>query len=190
MNSKNIKTEQQLPRLFTIVLYGIFFISGITALIYEITWMRIISRILGSTTLAGTLILAAFFSGLALGAWLLGKFVDRYGKALLVYCCIEVSLGVYAFYSVTIFEWFDSLSWFLPSSGGSNFLTTAMQFVVLWLLLLPPTILMGGTLPVVSRFMVKRLDKTGLFVGRLYAYNTLGAVLGTALAAFYLISMG
>jgi len=170
------------------VLYGIFFLSGAAGLIYEITWMRIHSLILGSTTLAGTLILAAFFSGLALGAYLFGKWVDRIGHPLVLYGILEIGLGIFAIFSDTIFTLIDNL--FVAVSYSllhQRFVNDLLQFVILWIVLLVPTTLMGGTLPILSKYLVRRPVDSGGIVGKLYGYNTLGAVIGTVLTAFFTI---
>jgi len=170
----------RLERGARLLLYLLFFASGAAALIYQVTWMRIISRLLGSTTLAGSLILAAIFAGFALGAWIFGRVVDRGGSALTVYGLVEVCLGFYAVTTPAIFHGVDYLLGHFDS-------LSALNFIILWIVLLLPSALMGGTLPLLSKFAVRRLSRSGGTVGRLYAINAFGSSLAAVAAAFVLI---
>lgn len=179
---------QHVSRTTKIIIYAVFFASGVTALIYEITWMRIFSLILGSTTLAGTLILATFFSGFAIGAWLFGHFVDKHSFALLTYSIMEIGLGIFGVLSISIFKGIDLLFLILYENlSHYGFFFVIVKFLILWICLLIPTILMGGTLPVMSKYLIRRLNTSGDLVGKLYAFNTFGAVFGTVLTAFFMI---
>ena len=171
------------------MLYWVFFASGATALIYQVAWMRMFVRIIGSTTIAGTIILAAFFSGMALGAWGLGRLADRFGKPLLLYAILEVVLGVYAAISPWFIDWLGSFHGFFSNPMMSNNPIWLLQFFVLWFVLLIPTTIMGGTLPVVSKVIARRKETLGRTVGRLYAINTFGAVLGTIASSIVLIKI-
>jgi len=179
---------QHVSRTTKIIINAVFFASGVTALIYEITWMRIFSLILGSTTLAGTLILATFFSGFAIGAWLFGHFVDKHSFALLTYSIMEIGLGIFGVLSISIFKGIDLLFLILYENlSHYDFFFVIVKFLILWICLLIPTILMGGTLPVMSKYLIRRLNTSGDLVGKLYAFNTFGAVFGTVLTAFFMI---
>jgi spermidine synthase len=181
-------TPLEISRHLRALIYVVFFASGATALVYEITWMRILSLALGSTALASTLILSAFFSGLALGAYWFGRFIDRTGEPLLIYTLLEIGLGGFAILSPLVFNGIDAILYDLHGSSarlGPFF--GVIQFGALWLSLLIPTFMMGGTLPVMSKFLIRREETSGGIVGRLYAFNTFGAFVGTLLSAFLLI---
>src|SRR5476651_2326215 len=75
----------------------LFFCSGATALIYEVVWSKYLALLLGSTIQAQTVVLAVFMGGLALGNKLFGTFADRARRPLVVYGCLEIAIGIYAF---------------------------------------------------------------------------------------------
>ena len=74
-------------------LYLLFFLSGISGLMYEVVWVRMLTRILGSTVYATSTVLAAFMAGLALGSLLVGRFIDRVQRPLLWYAVLELGIG-------------------------------------------------------------------------------------------------
>ena len=186
------------------LIFILFFFSGLAALVYEVVWARKLSLIFGTTTYAVSSILAVFFSGLALGSWLFGKIADkRLGWIsaerfpLVLYGLLEVGIGLYAFLTPWIFKLIENLQvsfWqkFSPtyfaetSSAYSGF--SLFTFGLSFLCLIIPTTLMGGTLPVLSKFWVRRKEEIGGGVGALYFINTAGAVLGAFLAGFLLIA--
>jgi spermidine synthase len=170
------------------LLYGIFIVSGCCGLIYETTWMRMFGLVFGSTVYSVTMVLAAFMAGLALGSWLLGRFADRCAKPLRLYARLEAGIGIIAAASPWIIRGIEPLYVWLYRSlnlpfGG----VTAIKFALSFLIVLVPTFLMGGTFPVMNRFLIRRLQALGALTGALYGVNTMGAVLGTLFAAFFLI---
>ena len=168
----------------------LFFFSGFSALVYEVTWARKLSLIFGTDTYAISTVIAVFFAGLALGSFLLGRIVDRKGsKPLFLYGLLELGIGVYAVATPWIFKLIESIQisfWraFEPSFGGFSLVAFALS--VLGLII--PTLLMGGTLPVISKAWVTRETGVGRDVGSLYAVNTAGAVVGVFAAGFLLIA--
>ena len=182
----------------TVLILILFFLSGFSALVYEITWARKLSLVFGTDTYAIATILAVFFTGLALGSWLFGKLVDRRAdrlKPLLLYGFLELGIGLYALLTPLLFRGIESLQvafWqaFTPSFGG--FSLFALLLSVFGLII--PTLLMGGTLPVIAKAWVKGEtgdkgdSRVGAGVGELYAANTAGAVLGVFAAGFLLIA--
>lgn len=134
------------------MLYILFFLSGFSALVYEVTWVRKLSLIFGTDTIAVSAILAIFFTGLAIGSFIFRRI---HANPLRTYALMELGIGGFAFMS----PWLVSDSTFLG--------------------LFIPTVLMGGTLPVIA--------KTGASVGLLYGINTLGAAVGVLASGFYLI---
>ena len=154
-----------------------FIISGCAGLIYEVLWSRLLGLLYGNTALAVSIVLAAFMAGLALGSAMLGRYADRHGQPLRLYALLEWGIGVYALLLPLLFAGLPGLS-----SLTRHPLT---RFLITFLLLLPPTVAMGGTLPVLSA--VFRYGKVASQAGRLYAWNTFGAVMGVALAGFVLL---
>jgi spermidine synthase len=174
----------------TSLIYWLFLASGAAGLIYEVVWMRMLMRILGATVLAYTIVLSAFMLGLALGAWHFGRRIDRKGNPLRLYAALECGVALWAIalhpLSRLILHLFTASARAFPTSP---LLVDLIRCLLAFTALLAPTILMGGTLPVLSKFLVRRSDELGQKVGQLYAINTLGAILGAGAAGFVLIGM-
>lgn len=172
-------------RAYTIL----FFLSGATGLVYELLWVRLLYQAFGSTIHSVTTVVAAYMGGLGLGAWLFGRRADRSTRPAAVYGALEVAIGLFGLASPAILALAHrayigaATAWQL--SGGAS---VALRFGLAALVLLVPTTLMGGTLPVLTRaFMGTDRAHLKPSLGRLYGLNTLGAVVGTALAGFVLI---
>jgi len=162
------------------IVYLLFLLSGATALVYEVAWTRRLVLLLGGTTVAVSLILAAWMFGLALGAKLFGRVADRTRRPLLLYGVLEAAIALLAILFPLLL---DGASGAAIAVGGGR----AAAFVLCFLVLLLPTTLMGGTLPILSRYVIRSLDGLGGRIGLLYGLNTFGAVAGTFLSGFVLI---
>ncbi len=165
-----------------------FFFSGTAGLIYEVVWTRMLTQIFGNTTYAIATVLSAFMAGLALGSYIFGRIADRGKNDFLLYGILEAGVGVYGF----LVPWLFSLGQkvYIPLYGLNDsypFLFNLLLFSLSFFLLVLPTLLMGATLPVLSRFFVHSFTHLGRRVGDLYATNTMGAVLGCGFAGYYLI---
>jgi len=172
----------------------LFLISGATGLVYEVTWTRAFGVVFGNTVFAVSTVLTAFMLGLAAGSLVFGKIADRSGNPLRLYAGIQLSVGLYAFAFPAILRQTGGLYvWIYRTFGSSFYQLSLVRFVVSVALLLLPTALMGGTLPVLSRLWAERSwfghrkAQTGKSVGLLYAVNTFGAVAGTFLSGYFLI---
>ena len=171
-----------------LIIFSLFFLSGSAGLIYEIVWAKHLSLFLGNTAQAHTIVLATFMGGLALGYCVFGKIADRAGSGLKLYGWMELVIGVYGLLFVPLLVWLGPAYIALVSRlGFDSLFTVTLKFILPILLLLVPTTLMGGTLPVLSRVVVHALGEIRREVGRLYFVNSLGAVVGTLLAGFVLV---
>ena len=187
--AKNKKVQDQSSFKFIYgVVFTCFLLSGISALIYEVVWTRMLTYVFGGTTLAVSTVLTAFLGGLAIGSYFGGKFIDRYKKPLLIYGILELAIGIYGLMVPTIFsENFLSPIWQTAVQMFENmqFISYLVRFLISVVLLAIPTIFMGATLPVLSRYLTNvRSDITSFNVGALYTVNTAGAILGTFLSGF------
>jgi spermidine synthase len=167
----------------------LFFLSGATGLVYELLWIRLLYQAFGSTIQSVTTVVAAYMGGLGLGAWLLGRRADRHPRPAALYGWLEVAIGVFGLLSPFVLALahrvYVSAAGTLELGGG---VSVALRFTLAALVLLVPTTLMGGTLPILTRaFMGTARDRLKPSLGLLYGANTLGAVAGTALAGFFLI---
>jgi len=165
-----------------------FFFSGAAGLIYQVVWTRMLTQIFGNTTYAIATVLSAFMAGLAIGSYLFGQIADRGKNDFLLYGILEAGVGVYGFCVPWIFAMAQKV--YGPIFGLNEsypFLFNLVLFFLSFVLLVFPTLLMGATLPVLSRFYVRSFAHFGRRVGDLYATNTLGAVIGCAAGGFLLI---
>jgi spermidine synthase len=170
------------------VLAGLFLISGFSGLVYEIVWTRIFGLIFGNTTLAISTVLAAYMLGLSLGAIILGRLADSIKSPLKVYALLEAGIGVSALLIPLLRNPIENFFMILyPTFTDWPTLFVLIKFCTAFLLMLPPTLLMGGTLPVLSRGFIEQEKKMGTGIGLLYGINTLGAVSGAFITAFFLI---
>ncbi|MEJ2215819.1 MAG: fused MFS/spermidine synthase [Gemmatimonadota bacterium] len=166
----------------------LFFLSGACGLVYEVVWMRMLTLIFGATAFATSAILSSFFAGLALGSLTLGRAADRSRNPLALYAILEAGIGVFAFLMPVLLDGVTAAYVALAHHVEMGFYPMSLVRLVLsFLVLLLPTTLMGGTLPVVVKFLVQRRERIGMGVGRLYAVNTFGAVVGAFGAGFVLI---
>lgn len=170
------------------LVFTLFFFSGAFALIYEVSWVRAITLEFGSTTLAVSTVLVIFMGGLALGAKLVARWVDKFSNPLTRYGIIEIGIGFYALLTPLIFRWVLPLLAIIGASFADNiWFISSLRFLASSILLLFPTVLMGATLPVLSRFYANRKRDGARGGGLLYGVNTVGAFSGTLFAGFILL---
>ncbi|UCC63766.1 MAG: fused MFS/spermidine synthase, partial [Anaerolineae bacterium] len=172
-------------RIFPLVL---FFLSGISGLIYEIAWVRQASLTFGVSVYAYSAVLAAYMGGMALGSYLLGGRIDRTGRAFRIFAVLQIGIAVLGVISPSVLTSLDGLYAAVARALSPGLgLLTLLRLTLSILVLTPPTLLIGATLPVMSRAYAVRRGQVGGDVGRLYAANTAGAVLGCLLTGVFLI---
>lgn len=166
----------------------LFFLSGSTGLIYEVLWAKYLALYLGSTAQAHAMVLATFLGGLALGNSLLGPWGDRVRSRLTLYGWLEMGIGVLGVLSPLLLSLF-SQSYVATAKSGllHPAVSVGLKISLCAGILLLPAMLMGGTLPVLSRYATRTLSQLESSVSWLYFLNSAGAVLGALLAGFYLI---
>lgn len=174
-------------------LVGLLFVaSGSLGLIYQVAWFKYLSLFLGNTTHAQTIVLATFMGGLAIGATLWGRRADRSRRPLALYGWLELAIGAYCLAYPALQSFLREL--FVSSvrdAGWPSGSTTVLSLKLLISLatLLPPTILMGGTLPVLVRYLTRSLRDAGSNIAILYFLNSFGAVVGSLLAGFFFVRL-
>ena len=161
-----------------------------TALIYEIVWIRPFTVVFGSTIYAVSIIVASFLVGLALGSWIAGRYTDRLSNPLRYYGFIEIGIGLYGFMLISLFAVLPALYLSIYKATFSNtFLFFSLQMILSFVIILIPTTLMGMTLPIVMKSYSKKFEGVGKDLGKLYSVNNIGAVIGTLAAGFLLIPL-
>ncbi len=169
---------------------AIFMLSGAAGLVYEIVWARQLVLVFGNTTQAVSTILTGFFGGMAIGSWLGGRLADRVRRPLRLYGLLEVVLVVIVLLTPITFRLIHEIY-----RGAFGFLESAPQVLALvrfglaLLALAPATVLMGATLPTLTRYLARDSGHLSSAFGRLYAANTVGAILGAAAAGLVLIEL-
>jgi len=167
-----------------------FFLSGFSGLLYEVLWLRMLILIFGSTTIAVSTVLTSFMGGLALGSYLFGRIMDSRKRPLFLYGLLEGAIGLYAMMIPWLFSMLIPAYRVLWESFHLNFLGfTLVQFLLVSVVLVIPTTCMGATLPILSKWAVQQENTLGVTIGRLYALNTFGAVIGTAFSGFILLPL-
>ena len=166
----------------------LFFCSGATALVYEVIWSKFLSQMFGSTIYAQTVVLAAFMGGLAIGNRIFGSWAGRLQQPVRAYGYLEIIIGIYAFF----FPMFDRLADRVFVAVGTGIAQhtgplLALKGTLSAMLLLGPTILMGGTLPLLAAWLQHFSTDAGRYSARFYSVNSLGAVAGAGLAGFWLV---
>lgn len=177
------------------LVYLYFFISGITALVYQIIWTRQLTLVFGHTVYSVSIVLAAFMAGLGFGSYVWGHLIDRAvakredTPPILVYGRIEILIFVTSAGLSLIFSEFHVVyAWlhrWLPESPA---LFNGLKAVLAFLLMFIPTTFIGATLPIISKYYVTDNTRLGTQIGYLYSINTLGAAVGCVLTGFIFIS--
>jgi len=161
----------------------LLFASGAAALVYQVLWIKQLTLIVGVDVFAVTTAVSAFFGGLAVGGAVIGRRADRVNRPLRLYAVLEA--GVAALSLLTTI----ALSHVAAPFAVAEQHAAPLAWGALFLLVSIPACLMGGTLPVLVRSVVPRQEAIGSTGGRLYAANTLGAIVGVLLTPFLLIPM-
>src|SRR5258706_14479912 len=186
VTNNNTEKLSAAPAAWTMA--GFLFLSGLGALVYQIGWMREFRLIFGASTAASAAVVAIFIGGLGVGGIIIGKRVDRHPRPLMLYGWLEICIAGGAALSPFLL-WL--IRWIYLSAGGTTTMGiiggTIVRLVLATLVLGVPTFLMGGTLPAAVRAIASEDDRGRRRVALLYGINTLGAVLGSALATFYMI---
>ena len=168
-----------------LLLLALFFLSGFSALTYQTAWQRMLGAFAGSDSVATTMIVGAFLFGLGIGSLAGASFADRLSlrRVLRVFALCEIGVGAFACFSRTVF--YDLFLGRLVGIAGDPLVSSVMVFLAL----LPPTLLMGMSLPLLSRVIVDRIEGASARIGWLYGLNTLGAAAGTLVTGAILIGM-
>ncbi|MBL9173822.1 MAG: fused MFS/spermidine synthase [Verrucomicrobiales bacterium] len=170
------------------LILGSFFISGLAGLVYQVVWTRYLALFLGHTSYAVVAVLAAFMGGLALGNAWLGSWVDRISRPLFFYALLELGIGLFALIFTGYYELANGLFISVVRSlEPTGLLRLALQFSFAGMLILFPTVLMGATLPALTKFVTSSLGELRGRVASLYAINSTGAVAGVVLADWWWI---
>ncbi len=168
-----------------ILLFGV---AGGISMIYEVAWTRALLLVIGSSTYAFSVMVAAFLLGIVGGSYFCSRLIDKRGQPLAWLAVLELCAGMTAFIGLTAFNllpyWGLQLSaWLHPDSS----LLIVLRFVMAAVVLMPLTFCVGATFPAAVKACTKQLEEVGRSVGTIYSVNTIGCILGALVAGFLLI---
>ncbi|HZI41759.1 MAG TPA: fused MFS/spermidine synthase [Gemmatimonadaceae bacterium] len=177
-------SASQTPRSPLKALLALFVLSGIAALIYEIIWFQLLELVIGSSAISLGVLLATYMGGMCIGSLALARLTKLRGvHPLRLYAFLELGIGACGLFVLAVVP---LVSGVYAAIGGHGPWAIFVRAIVCAVCLLPPTVLMGATLPAASR--TADATPTGVaWIGFLYGGNTIGAVIGSILAGFYLL---
>lgn len=185
---KPISEAAAYPRAIVYAALIVFAVSGFCSMSYEVIWTKLLGLMVGPTTYSFTIVLVTFIIGLALGAMLFGWLADRTRRPVSLLLITQVAAAIFAlgvsqvlgnsqlFFAklvATFYESFTALS--------------VAKAAFLFLFMLPPTLCLGATFPLVGKIFTPSTTRVGRSIGFAYAINTIGAVLGSFIAGFVII---
>ncbi|HLB02536.1 MAG TPA: fused MFS/spermidine synthase [Nitrospiria bacterium] len=168
-------------------------ISGYTALVYEVAWTRVLSLVLGSSVYAFSTMLTTFLLGLALGSLLFTQILNRIKWPIGTFAVVQIGIALACYATTALLQklpyfFLQAMAWGLPSfQDHPDWLIMALWFAAALLIMIIPTLLFGGTFPLVVKIYHLYSHKMGRTAGDVYSINTLGAISGAFLGGFILI---
>ncbi len=167
---------------------AVFFVSGAAALVYEILWSRQFVTVFGNSAYSISIVLCAFMAGLGAGSLFFGRRADRTSDPLRMYALLEFGIAATALLVPWLLDLLRIATPGLFAALPVDVLSVgAVRLVFTFLVLFVPCSLIGGTLPVLARFIVEARGVVGQRIGLLYGLNTLGGAFGCFFAGYYLI---
>jgi len=184
MSLERLKQRALLPAVLVV-----FTASGFAGLIYESIWSHYLKLFLGHAAYAQTLVLAIFMGGMALGAWLASRWSPRWQDLFLAYAVIEALIGISSLVFHRVFVDLTGFAFEQVIPGlGSPFAVNSFKWVIASLLILPQSVLLGMTFPLMTGGVLRvRPERAGYALGMLYFTNSLGAAVGVLASGFYFI---
>jgi len=173
-----VKSRRFLPLLLVL-----FVGSGCAALIYEIVWFQLLQLVIGSTAVSMGVLLGTFMGGMCIGSLALPRYVSPRRHPLIVYAALELGIGAIGVLVLFVLPYAGGVYTAMAGQGVWGVITRALLCAVC---LLPPTILMGASLPAIARW-IETTPQGVAWLGFFYGGNTAGAVVGSLLAGFYLL---
>lgn len=177
--------ERLIPGRFPFAVLLLFVGSGCAALIYEVVWFHLLRLVIGASSISLGMLLASFMGGMCIGSLAYARWVSVRRHPLRVYAALELCIGLIGLALPLLLPTVSQLYGAVVRPGESS---VAVRAIVAALLLLPPTILMGATLPAIGRW-VQATPEGMSRLGYFYGANIIGAVAGCLLAGFYLLPL-
>jgi spermidine synthase len=175
---------------YVAAIYVLFFLSGAAALVYQVVWVRSLTLVFGGSHLAVTAVLSIFMGGLAIGGYAVGRRVDRIKEPLRFYGQLELGIALSALLFAGLMRVYPAVySALAQGRDDATIYLTILRAGFSVVALIVPTVLMGGTLPVLTRFISRQPEELRSHLSFLYGFNTLGAVCGALAAGFVFLRL-
>ncbi len=171
------------------LLFAAIFISGASALIYQLIWVRLLGLVFGVSSFAVATVVAVFLLGLGLGSYLFGRWSERARDPLRIYLYVELGIAatsLIAFLVIETLPVYRYLYEYAYNNLGFYGLSVA-RLMLSMLVLLPPVLLIGGTMPLLAKYFLRDSANLGSRFSKIYYLNTLGATAGVLLTGFVFV---
>jgi spermidine synthase len=177
-----------------VLLTAVFVLSGAAGLIYESIWSRYLGLFVGHSAYAQVIVLVIYLGGMSAGAAIASRYTERIKDPLIGYAAAEIIVGLMGLFFHDIFRSVSAFAYtsvFPALAGGTSLLVA--KWLIAGVLILPQSVLLGTTFPLMSAGVIRRVSKTTADTGRtlsvLYFANSIGAAIGVLVAGFYLIGL-
>ena len=189
-SSGSVESSKPAPSRGDVAALWALGLTGFASMIYEVSWTRTLSLLIGSSVYAFTLMLVAFICGLGLGSMVLAGWIDRRARLFRTLAILELAVGLTALLVEPLFGLLPlAVVELVNRYAGSFGLLHLSEFLMAFGLMFLPTFAAGGIFPAAAKLYTRHLAKVGKSVGDAYAANTLGAVLGAFAGGFLLIPL-
>lgn len=173
-------------KLWLLIAFG----TGFTSFIYEVGWIRMLSLMMGSSTHSFDLMISSFVIGLALGAFVARRWMATQHDHIKLMSLVQLCMGAAALSTLVMYPYFieimnEANHWFQPNAQG-YWLWTGLKYFLCLVWMVPTSFFAGMTLPIMTSFLSARTSDDS-YTGKVYGYNTFGAICGAALAGLVLI---
>ncbi len=171
------------------IFFTAIFFSGFSALIYQLIWVRLLGLVFGVSSFAVATVVAVFLLGLGLGSYYFGRWSDKSGNPLKTYMLVEFSIAVFSLLSYLIINYlpFYKILYEYSYNNLDFYGLSLVRLLLSILVLLPPTFVIGGTIPLISKYFLTSTETFGSNFSKIYYMNTLGAFAGALLTGFVLV---
>ncbi len=176
-------TQFEVARRWMPAMLALFVGSGCAALVYEVVWLQLLQLSVGSSAVSLGVLLGVFMGGMCLGSLLLPKYINPTHHPLRVYAFLELGIGAFG---ILVLYGIPLLGGVYAAIAGTGSMSVVLRAILAGICLLPPTVLMGATLPAIARYVKTTPDGVS-WMGFFYGGNIAGAVAGSLLAGFYLL---
>ena len=163
------------------------FVSGFSAILLEVIWIRFFNLIFSSSIYGFSLVVASFLLGLSVGSFIMRQFMGRIGKPEIVFAYISMVIAFFSMIVIMSYEYLKEFYFFVFNNTNNFYIFEATLFFACFIIILIPTILMGANFPLAVRIFSRDNEHRGEDTGIVFSFNTAGGILGSFVAGFFII---